>query len=78
MFPATRWILSILKTETLYYCLYFFNTLFRNLTTKGGSKGEAVETLPLYVADTYSSPHSLLCAHTDALNKHILFRRQGL
>lgn len=56
----------------------FFNTLFRNLTTKGGSKGEAVETLPLYVADTYSSPHSLLCAHTDALNKHILFFRQGL
>lgn len=56
----------------------FFNTLFRNLTMKSGSKGEAVEALPLCVADTYSAPHPLRCAHTDALNKHILFRGQGL
>lgn len=45
---------------------------------KGGSKGEAVGTPPLYLADTFSSPHPLLCAHIDALNKRILFHRQGL
>lgn len=64
--------------DCILLSLFFFNTLFRNLTMKGGSKGEAVGTPPLYLADTFSSPHPLLCAHIDALNKRILFHRQGL